>query len=120
MKIHQHIERLMRSRTEIFDEATRKRGPPGPIDDPAKRQRVIGPGAAAVASRLHIPPLVGKGPYSIADLFTLSSDAAGFDVSGMAEDMVIRVGMSALQRVDADTFNQAINVSPTAGKVQSK
>jgi symplekin len=103
----------MRSRTEIFDEATRKRGPPEPVDgmDSAKRQRL---GAAVIPSpsvRLHIPPLT-PGPHSIAELFTVSTDEGlkTFDVSVLQEDLVVRITATILSKVDGDTFIQAINV----------
>jgi symplekin len=101
----------MRSRTEIFEEATRKRGPPEPIDglDLAKRQRLGAEVSISQPNRLYIPPLK-PGPHTIAELFTLSNDAAGFDVSGLAEDMVVKMDISILQFVDLSTFTQAINV----------
>jgi symplekin len=103
----------MRSRTEIFDEANRKRGPPEPIDglDPAKRQRLGADVSSTPPNQLHIPPLT-PGPHTVAELFTLNVDESvkGFDVSQMPEDLVVKIGISILSRVDAGTFNQAINV----------
>lgn len=119
LRIHQHIERLMRSRTEIFDEATRKRGPPEPIDglDPAKRQRLGAEVSTTPRIRLYIPPL-SPGAHTVAELFTLSKEAAGFDVSGLSGDIVLNLGVSILQHVDPDTFNQAINVRTRRDLIQ--
>lgn len=112
-RIHQHIERLMRSRVEIFDDVNRKRGLAEPTDslDSVKRQR-LGTNVSSIASnQLHIPPLA-PGPHTVAELFTLNVDESvkGFDVSQMPEDLVVKIGVSILLRVDAGIFNQAINV----------
>jgi symplekin len=113
LRIHQHVERLMRSRTEIFDDVNRKRGLAEPIDglDPAKRQRLGANAFSTPPNHLHIPPLA-PGPRTVAELFTLNVDESvkGFDVSQMPEDLVVKIGISILSRVDAGTFNQAINV----------
>ncbi len=113
-RIHQHVERLMRSRTEIFDEATRKRGPPASIDalDSAKRQRLSAQIPSTQTPRLQIPPL-GPGPHSIAELFTLNTEEGlkKFDVCQLSEDLVSRISVTALSRIDGDLLNQAINVS---------
>lgn len=112
LRIHQHVERLMRSRTEIFEEATRKRGPPEPVDgmDSAKRQR-LGAETSTTSSRLFIPPLT-PGPHTVGELFTLSTDEGlkKFDVASLDEDLVIRIAATILSTVDANTLNQAINV----------
>jgi symplekin len=102
----------MRSRTEIFDDVNRKRGLAEPIDglDLAKRQR-LGADVSTPLNQLHIPPLA-PGPHTVAELFTLNVDESvkGFDVSQMPEDLVVKIGISILLKVDAGTFNQAINV----------
>lgn len=113
MRIHQQVERLMRSRTEIFDEATRKRGPPEPIDglDSAKRQRLGATVTSTPASRLQIPSLT-PGPHTVAELFTISSEEGlkTFDVSVLPEDIIIKITATILSRVDDSTFAQAVNV----------
>lgn len=102
---------MMRSKTEIFDEGNRKRGPPEPVDalDPAKRQKL---GAQVKAAQLHIPPLT-PGNHTIAELFTITTDEAlkGFDVALLSEDLVVKIGITILQRIDTDTIEQAISVS---------
>lgn len=101
----------MRSKTEIFDEGNRKRGPPEPVDaqDLAKRQKL---GAQVKSAPLHIPPLA-PGNHTIAELFTITTDEAlkGFDVALLSEDLVVKIGITILQRIDTDTIEQAISVS---------
>ncbi|KAF7959891.1 hypothetical protein EAE96_001494 [Botrytis aclada] len=108
-RIQQYVERMMRSKTEIFDEGNRKRGPPEPVDasDPAKRQKL---GAQVKSARLHIPPLA-PGNHTIAELFTITTDEAlkGFDVALLSEDLVVKIGITILQRIDTDTIEQAIS-----------
>jgi symplekin len=110
-KIQQYVERMMRSRSDIFDEASRKRGPPEPTDglDAAKRQKL---GAQMSAPRFHVPPLT-PGSHTMAELYTVTTDDAlkAFDVSQLSEDLVVKIGITILQRIDADTLNQAIEVS---------
>lgn len=104
----------MRSKTEIFDEANRKRGPPEPVDglDPAKRQKLGVQVPSPAPSRLHIPPLA-PGAHTIAELFTVTTDEAlkRFDVALLSEDLVVRIGITILQKIDANTVEQAISVS---------
>jgi len=110
-RIQQYVERMARSRTEIFEEASRKRGPPEPTDgiDAAKRQKLD---AQVSKQKLHIPPFA-PGPHTIAELFTITTDAAlqTFDVSQLPEDLAVKIVVTILQRVDVDILNQAINVS---------
>lgn len=113
MRIQQYIERLIRSRTEIFEEATRKRGPPEPVDglDSAKRQR-LGATIPALAPKLAIPPFA-PGPHTVAELFTITQDEGlkAFDVSQLSEDLVMKIGVTIMSRLNEDLLNQAINVS---------
>jgi hypothetical protein len=102
----------MRSRHEIFDEASRKRGPPEPIDglDAAKRQK-LGAQMPTTVPKFHVPPLK-PGPHTVAELFTVTPDEGlkAFDVSQLSEDLVVKIGITILQKLDADTLNQAIEV----------
>jgi symplekin len=105
---------MLRSRTEIFDESSRKRAHPELLDglDPAKRQKLGAQVITPSVPRLHIPPLT-PGPHSVAELFTVTTDEAlkSFDVSSLGEDLVVKIGISILQRINADTLNQTIEVS---------
>lgn len=114
-KIQQYVERMMRSRSDIFDEQTRKRGPPEPTDglDVAKRQK-LNAQIKPAAPKFHVPPLA-PGPHSVAELFTVTNDDGlkGFDVAQLAEHLVVKIGITILQRLDADTLNQAVEVNPS-------
>ncbi|KAG0647863.1 mRNA cleavage and polyadenylation specificity factor complex subunit pta1 [Hyphodiscus hymeniophilus] len=111
-RIHQYIERMMRSKTEIFDEFNRKRGPPEPVDglDPAKRQKLVAQVNTSPQNRLHIPPLT-PGSHTVAELFTITTDEAlkAFDVAMLSEDLVVKIGITILQRINTDTLNQAVD-----------
>ena len=102
----------MRSKTEIFDEANRKRGPPESVDgmDSAKRQK-MGAQVSAPAPKFYVPPLT-PGPHSIAELFTVTTDEGlkTFDVSQLSEDLVLKIGIIILQKLDTDTLDQAVEV----------
>lgn len=111
-RIQQYVERMMRSKSDIFDEAPRKRGPPEPTDglDSAKRQKL---GAQVKeAPKFVVPPLTA-GSHTIADLFTVTADQGlkTFDVAMLPEDLVVKIGILILQRLDANTLNQAVEVS---------
>jgi symplekin len=101
---------MMRSRNDIFDEASRKRGAPEPTDglDSAKRQK-LGAQVANAAPKFHVPPLA-PGTHTIAELFTVTGDEAlkAFDVAQLSEDLVVKIGITILQRIDAETLNQAV------------
>lgn len=112
-KIQQYVERMMRSKSDIFDEVSRKRGPPEPSAslDAAKRQKLVAQVTSAPPKFL-VPPLA-PGPHSVAELFTVTNDDAlkAFDVAQLSEDLVVKIGITILQRIDADTLNQAVEVS---------
>lgn len=103
----------MRSRTEIFDEANKKRGHPGVADgmDPAKRQKLGGQVINAPAARLYVPPLT-PGPHTIGELFTITTDEAlkTFDVAQLSQDLAVQIGVTILQRLDPDVLKQAVEV----------
>lgn len=112
LRIQQYVERLIRSRTEIFDEAHRKRGPAELVDgpDPAKRQKV-GAAVAAPITNLVIPPF-SPGPHTIAELFTITQDKGLiFDVAQIPEELVASIGVALMSQLDEGLLNQAIKVS---------
>ncbi|KAH8674742.1 hypothetical protein BGZ60DRAFT_468955 [Tricladium varicosporioides] len=110
-RIQQYVERMVRSRNEIFDEANRKRGPPEPVDglDPAKRQK-LGAQILVPMPKLDIPVLK-PGPHTIAELFTLKPEPGleKFDVAVFPEDMVVQLGITILQKLDVNLLNQAVD-----------
>lgn len=102
----------MRSRAELFDEsAARKRGPPEPTDglDPVKRQKLgaVAP-PVAPAPKLIIPPLA-PGPHTTAELFTITDDKGlqQFDVGNIPEDLVLKIVVTIMKKVDGDLLRQA-------------
>lgn len=110
-RIEEYIVRNMRTKSDIFDEPSRKRGPPEPTDglDAVKRQK-IGAQVPTPAPKFHVPPLK-PGPHTIAELFTVTTDEAlkAFDVAMLSEDLVVKIGITILQRLDADMLNQAVD-----------
>ncbi|KAI9722592.1 MAG: hypothetical protein M1812_001523 [Candelaria pacifica] len=112
-RIQQYVERLMQSRIDIFDEGSRKRAAPSePTDglDNAKRARLGADISTPSHTTLSIPPLP-PGPTSIAQLYTLTSDQglATFDVQQLPIDLVARITIPVLHRIDQGSLEQAIN-----------
>ena len=112
-RFHQHIERLMRMKTEVFDETARKR-----ILDPhlaevseAKRPRTLPAPVAAPPQHPDAPPL-GPGPHTLGSVFTLtpSEGLRSFDVGLVPLHLAARINVSTLVNVDAQGFDKAIQV----------
>jgi symplekin len=108
-RIHQYIERLMRSRSEIFDGANKKRtmvGPPDGVQEAAKRQKM---GEPQVVARIIVPSL-GPGTHSLGALFTLTDNLAlqGFDATTVPAALAARVTVTALATVPPELLGQAI------------
>ena len=102
---------MAQSRNDIFQEAPRKRGLPAePTDglDNPKRARL----GAETPPQLKVPPLP-PGPNSFAQLFTLTDDAGltSFDVKQLPLDLVVKITVPVLARVDQNSLDQAIAVS---------
>lgn len=105
-----HIERLMNSRLEVLDDASRKRGLPSePTDglDNAKRARLD----AESPPLLKIPPMA-PGPASIDKLFTLTQDIglSSFDVKQLPPDLVVKIAVPLLAQVNQSLLAQAVDV----------
>ena len=113
-RIQHYVERLVRARSEIFEEHNRKRPAPSePTDglDAAKRAR-LGAGAHnPLTQHLVIPPLP-PGPTSFAQLFTITNDQglSSFDVTQLPVDMVMKIALPVLYRLDSNALNEAIDV----------
>ncbi|SLM40695.1 Symplekin/Pta1 [Lasallia pustulata] len=107
-RIKQHVDRLAQSRLDIFDEGSRKRGLPEPTDglSDAKRARL----GADLPGRTNIPPLP-PGPTSIAQLYTLTGDEGltSFDVTQLPIDLVVKITLPVLYRIDQGLLDEAIN-----------
>ena len=105
-----YIERLMQSRLEQVDDSNRKRGLPSePTDglDNAKRLRL-----EAETPLIKVPPLP-PGPISFQQLYTLTEDAglSSFDVKQLPADLLVKILLPVLTRVDQSALNQAVDVS---------
>ena len=98
----------MAARLELFDDISRKRGPPEPTDglDNAKRARL----GADVSGRTDVPPLP-PGPVSVAQLYTLTNEEAlkSFDVTPIPVELVIQIIVPVLQRINPPQFEGAVN-----------
>ncbi len=109
-RIKIYVDRLIQARMDIFDEgSTRKRGLPSePTDglDRAKRRR-LGAGLPERAGYAPLPP----GPNSFKDLYTLTKNPAftNFDVTLIPLDLMTRIVVPVLQRVDQQAFDLAIH-----------
>ncbi|GKZ32760.1 hypothetical protein AbraIFM66950_002379 [Aspergillus brasiliensis] len=107
-KMQQYIDRLMQSRIEVADEASRKRGLPSePTDglDNTKRAKLD----AEAPALIKIPPLP-PGPTSYSQLFTLTEDRelSNFDVKQLPTDIVLKIVVPLLGRVDQSMMSQSI------------
>ncbi len=108
-RMQQHVERLMRSRAEIFDGASRKRALAEQGDSEAKRQRT-----AAVSSQpiLQITPLT-PGPHTLAEVFALTQNEGlrSFNVGTVVPaSLAAKISVTTIARLDAGILEQAISV----------
>ncbi|CAK7198401.1 hypothetical protein SEUCBS139899_001062 [Sporothrix eucalyptigena] len=114
-RIQQYVERLMRSRAELFDDAGRKRAlvdqQAAAAGGDAKRQRVASGAGVPLAQQLlqEIPPL-GPGPKSLADIFALATNPQlrAFNASNVPLELAAKISVSTLARVDAQLLSKAI------------
>ncbi|KAL2155070.1 hypothetical protein VTH82DRAFT_3746 [Thermothelomyces myriococcoides] len=107
-RIQQYLERLMRSRAEIFDEAGRKRalidqGMAG-FGDP-KRQKM-----EAGVSQFTIPPL-GPGPHTLAAIFTLTDNPGlqAFDAAQLPANLAAKISIRTLATLDEKVLDLAVS-----------
>ncbi|KAK4129237.1 hypothetical protein N657DRAFT_562576 [Parathielavia appendiculata] len=102
-RIHQYIERMMRSRAEIFDEASRKRALVDQAVGDAKRQKMEG------APQFMVPPL-GPGPHSLAGVFTLTSNPGlqAFDATQLPANLAAKISVKTLMTLDQQIFDLAV------------
>ncbi|OAX79314.1 hypothetical protein ACJ72_06367 [Emergomyces africanus] len=107
-RIQQYLDRLAQSRNDIFEEASKKRAlPTEPTDlvDSAKRARL----GVDTPPQLKIPPMP-PGPNSFSQLFTLTNDVGltSFDVKQLPVDLIVKITIPVLSRVDPEALDQAI------------
>ncbi|KAL8295454.1 hypothetical protein RB597_008709 [Gaeumannomyces tritici] len=86
-RIHQHIERLVRTRNEIFDEASRKRV-------------LAEQNAAALGDAKRLRLVSGPAPSPL--------PLQVFDVSAVSADLAARICVSTLARVDPSILGRAV------------
>ena len=108
-RIKVYVDRLAQTRLDIFDEGSRKRGLPSePTDglDNAKRRRL----GAELPDRPRPEPLL-PGPNSFAQIYTLTADRslADFDVTSLPLELVVKITLPVLARIDQQQLEQAIN-----------
>ncbi len=108
-RIKQYLDRLAQVRLETLDEGSRKRTlPTEPTDglNHAKRVRL----EAELPTRPKPPPLP-PGPVSVAQLFTLTTDAglSSFDVTQLPIDLVVRITLPVLQQINQNSLDEAIS-----------
>ncbi|KAF4978084.1 hypothetical protein FZEAL_5474 [Fusarium zealandicum] len=104
-RIQQHVERMMRTMAEIFDDSGRKRPLEAQHHDgvDAKRQRIA-------PAQFQVPPL-GPGPHSLADVFTLIDNDAlrAFDISQVPPPLVAKIAVMTLARLDDQVLARAVH-----------
>ncbi|KAH7026468.1 uncharacterized protein B0I36DRAFT_376223 [Microdochium trichocladiopsis] len=109
-RIQQHVERLMRARADIFDNAGRKRMVPVPAEDgDSKRQRTANMSAEPV---LNIAPLDPAVTHSLADVFALTQDTAIKSVHVpdlVAASLAARISIRTISGLDAGLLDKALN-----------
>ncbi|KAL8720671.1 MAG: hypothetical protein Q9225_002500 [Loekoesia sp. 1 TL-2023] len=108
-RIRQYIDRLAQARFDVSEEGSRKRALPSePTDglDNAKRMRL----GAELPGRPEPPPLP-SGPVSHAQLFTLTGDKdlTSFDVTQLPIDLVVRITLPVLHRIEQPALDAAVN-----------
>lgn len=112
-RMQQYVERLMRSRAEIFDES-RKR----PMVEPAavveaKRQRTAAAATTSAQPQIEITPLK-PGANSLADVFTFTTNAGlqKFCVSDtIPAPIAAKISVRTIAQLDEQILERAINVS---------
>lgn len=109
-RIQQHVERLVRSRAEIFDDSNRKRAlapPPANEYDNAKRQKVNGePQQAAPV------PVWTPAPQSLAAVFSLTNimGLQGFDATQVPAALTAKINTKCLASMSPQVLDHAVNV----------
>ncbi|CRK48571.1 hypothetical protein BN1723_016910, partial [Verticillium longisporum] len=106
-RIQQHVEGMMRMRSEILDESSRKRGlEVMPEGADLKRQRTLAP----APQQLEVTPLA-PGQHSLADVYTLtgSEGLKAFDISTVPAELVARINVSTLSRIDPQLLYKAVD-----------
>ncbi|KAI9890368.1 MAG: hypothetical protein M1814_004154 [Vezdaea aestivalis] len=105
-RIQQYLERLAISHAEVYDESKKRAAAPDLLRDDEHVKR-----AKTVPSKgLNIPPLL-PGPTTLAQLFKITSEEAltSFHVEQLPLDMIIKITLPVLYKIDQGLLNEAIN-----------
>ncbi|KAI1769457.1 hypothetical protein GGR53DRAFT_472564 [Hypoxylon sp. FL1150] len=107
-RIQQYVDRLMRSRAEIFDEGSRKRALAEQANGLAvKRQRT---GPVSSHPQVEISPLP-PGPHTLAEVFTFTSNEGlkNFNVGdSVPAPLAAKISVTTIARVDPQLLDRAI------------
>ncbi|KAI2466228.1 hypothetical protein F4781DRAFT_406363 [Annulohypoxylon bovei var. microspora] len=107
-RIQQYVERLMRSRAEIFDEGNRKRAMAEQADgQDTKRQRT---GTISSSPQIEITPLK-PGPHTLADVFTFTNNDGlkHFNVGdNVPASLAAKISVTTIARIDSQLLDRAI------------
>ena len=109
-RIKVYLDRLAQIRLDVFEDGSRKRRLPSePTDglDNAKRRRL----GAELPERT-LPDPLPAGPKSFAQLYTLTSDRslADFDVTALPLELVVKIVLPVLARIDQQHLEHAIDI----------
>ncbi|KAJ2998090.1 hypothetical protein NUW58_g434 [Xylaria curta] len=108
-RMQQYVERLVRSRAEIFDESGRKRAMVDQVSAvEAKRQRTA---TLSTQPQIEITPLK-PGANTLADVFTFTNNDGlkNFNVSGtIPAPLAARISVRTIAQLDAEILQRAIN-----------
>ncbi|KAI1077081.1 hypothetical protein F5B20DRAFT_572410 [Whalleya microplaca] len=108
-RIQQYLERLMRSRAEIYDESSRKRAMAEQADGSnAKRQKT---GTLPSQPQPEITPLK-PGPHTLAEIFTFTNNEGvkNFNVSdNVPASLAAKISVTTIARLDSQFLDRAIN-----------
>ncbi|KAF6817495.1 mRNA cleavage and polyadenylation specificity factor complex subunit [Colletotrichum sojae] len=109
-RIQQHVERMMRVRNEIFDEAGRKRAFEAQHHDGMEQKRQRMAPQVATMPQIQITPLP-PGPHSLGDVFTLtgSEGLKAFDVATLPPAMAAKISITTLLRTDQQLLRKAVD-----------
>ncbi|TDZ21949.1 mRNA cleavage and polyadenylation specificity factor complex subunit pta1 [Colletotrichum orbiculare MAFF 240422] len=109
-RIQQHVERLMRMRNEIFDEAGRKRALEAQQHEAMEHKRQRLAPQVSTTPQIQITPLP-PGPHSLSDVFTLtgSEGLKAFDVGTLPASVAAKISITTLVRTDAQLLAKAID-----------
>jgi symplekin len=99
----------LQSRIELFDTGTKKREAPSEATDGLDQVKRAKLGANILPQRIEVSPLP-PGPTTLAELFTVTKDESlsSFHVEQLPFDIVAKITLSLLSKVDQDMVNDTV------------